>query len=281
MARELAQILQELDAVYQPQKDQYNKAITATDPTMQAEEQGLNQAKQDAFQGITDQANRRGMFYSGLPIAEQAKYTGTQFLPALANLRSRYAQQKFDLTNALNKVVQDQYTQAYGVRQHELDLEEQQREFDRRMAAEAAARAASGGGGGGYSFGGIGGGGGGTAGGGGGKPSLQQRAGGGFNFQDANGAGISAARYSQLTGIPFISLLQQMANAGDAGARSALGLVGNDYGYNRTKINSQAQVNLLRALGINASNYSAPAASQAYPGQNIPGVKTNLNVLRK
>lgn len=176
MARELAQILQELDAVYQPQKDQYNKAITATDPTMQAEEQGLNQAKQDAFQGITDQANRRGMFYSGLPIAEQAKYTGTQFLPALANLRSRYAQQKFDLTNALNKVVQDQYTQAYGVRQHELDLEEQQREFDRRMAAEAAARAASaagGGGGGGYSFGGLGGD---VGGGGGGAPAARAAA---------------------------------------------------------------------------------------------------------
>lgn len=116
---------------------------------MQAEEQGLNQAKTDAFQGITDQANRRGLFYSGVPIAEQAKYTGATFLPAVANLRSRYAQQKFDLTNALNKVTTDQYTQAYGVRQHELDLEEQQREFDRKMAAQAAAdaanRAASGG----------------------------------------------------------------------------------------------------------------------------------------
>lgn len=148
MARELAQILQELDAVYKPQKDQYTQAIQSTDPALAQEEAGLQAAKQDAFQGITDQANRRGLFYSGMPIAEQARYTGAQFLPALANLRARYAQQKFDLTNALNKVTQDQYNTAYGVRQKELDLEEQQRQFDAKLAAEqAAARASSGGGG--------------------------------------------------------------------------------------------------------------------------------------
>lgn len=217
---------------------------------MQAEESGLQQAKTDAFQGITDQANRRGLFYSGIPISEQAKYTGATFLPAVANLRARYAQQKFDLTGALNKVVEEQYKTAYGVRQDELDREEKQREFDRQLAAARAASGGSGGGGaGGFSLGG-GGGATGVLGAATGKPAIQQRAGGGFNFQDASGAGISAARYSQLTGIPFRNLLQTMANAGDAGARSALGLVGNDYGYNKAKVTTPAQASLLRALGL-------------------------------
>lgn len=257
MARELAQILQELDAVYKPQKDQYNQAIQNTDPALSQEEAGLQAAKQDAFQGITDQANRRGLFYSGMPIAEQARYTGAQFLPALANLRARYAQQKFDLTNALNKVTENQYNQAYGIRQNELDLEEKQREFDRQLAAQQAAARAAGGGGGFGDFG-NGNNGGNTTPAAAGRPTMTQRSGGGFNFTNQNGQAISAAQYSQLTKIPFRTLLQTMANAGDRGAASALGLVGNDYGYNRSKVTNAAQANLLKALGL--SGVTVPKA---------------------
>lgn len=233
MARELAQILQELDAVYKPQKDQYTQAIQSTDPALAQEEAGLQAAKQDAFQGITDQANRRGLFYSGMPIAEQARYTGAQFLPALANLRARYAQQKFDLTNALNKVTENQYNQAYGIRQNELDLEEKQREFDRQLAAQQAAARASGSGGGGGGNGIY------TGGGGGGKvpaATVQQRSGGGFNFQDSSGNSISAARYAQLTGQPIGTVLQQMAAKGDKYAASVYNQIANfarqNPGYN-------------------------------------------------
>jgi hypothetical protein len=148
MARSLDQILTELHAVYQPQKDQYNQAITAVDPAQQAEEQGLQSAKTDAFSQIEQAANRRGIFYGGMPIAEEQRYTGQQFLPSVANLRSKYAQQKFDLTSALNKVTSDEYNQANGIHQNELDLEEKAREFDRQLAAQAAAARASGGAGG-------------------------------------------------------------------------------------------------------------------------------------
>lgn len=64
-------------------------------------------------------------------------------MPAVANLHSRYAQQKFNLQDAIGKINSDQYTQAYGVRQHELDTEEKQREFDRQLAAQQAAEAAN------------------------------------------------------------------------------------------------------------------------------------------
>jgi hypothetical protein len=139
MARSLDQILTELNAVYQPQKDQYSSAITAVDPAQQAEEQGLNTAKTDAFSQIETAANRRGVFYGGMPIAEEQRYTGAQFLPSVANLRSKYAQQKFDLTNALNKVTSDEYNNANSIHQTELDREEKQREFDAQLAAQEAA----------------------------------------------------------------------------------------------------------------------------------------------
>lgn len=238
MARALEQILQELDATYQPQKDQYNKSISAVDPTLQAEEQGLQAAKTDAFGQIDQQANRRGMFYSGMPIAEEQRYTGQSFLPSIANMRAKYAQQKFDLTNALHKITQDEYGQAEGIRQTELDREEKQREFDRQLAAqeEASKRAAAAASTASPSFG--GGAGGPTVLGSSGQASYSKKTGGGFAFADQYGNPVSAATYSQITGIPFRSLLQQMANSGDAGAKNALGFVGNDYGYNPGAIGS-------------------------------------------
>jgi hypothetical protein len=68
-----------------------------------------------------------------------------------------------------------------------------------------------------------------------GGPMMSQRAGGGFNFTN-NGQAISAARYAQLTNTPFRTVLQNMATQGDSGARSALGFVGNDFGYDPTKV---------------------------------------------
>lgn len=233
MARALTDILTELRSADQPQIDQYNKQIQAVDPAQQAEEQGLQQAKQDAFAQIDQTANRRGMFYSGLPIAEEQKYTGANFLPSLANLRSKYAQQKFDLTNALNKISQDEMSQAQGIRQNELDLEEKQREFDAQMAAAKAAGAAgSGGASPSFDLSGLGGATGGYG--------MAKKSGGGFNFVDPYGNPVSAATYAAATGQPFRSVLQYMANNGDRGAATALNFVGNDYGYDPTKIGGNA-----------------------------------------
>ena len=153
--------MSELGSVYDPQRQLVKQQQEAIDPAMQAQEAGLMAAKTDAFQSINEAANRRGMFYSGVPLAEQAKYTGSTFLPAVANLRSKYQQQRFNLQDALNQIQKEQSGQAYGIRQKELDTEEQRRQFDAQLAAQ---RAAAGGGGGGFSpsfGGGIAGGGGG------------------------------------------------------------------------------------------------------------------------
>lgn len=88
------------------------------------------------------------MLYSGLPIAEEQRYTGSQYLPAVANLRAKYSSQKFGLQDAIAKITSDQYNQAYGVRQGELKVDEDRRQFQEQLAAQersaAATRAAAG-----------------------------------------------------------------------------------------------------------------------------------------
>lgn len=106
--------MSEISASYQPQKDVLNQQIGTLDPQLQAETQGLDAAKTDAFNQITDQSNRRGLLFSGIPLAEQAQYTGANYLPAVANLKSKYAQQRFNLQNALAGLDQDAYKTALG-----------------------------------------------------------------------------------------------------------------------------------------------------------------------
>lgn len=118
--KDLNQILQELNTTYDPFKSNINAQMAALDPQQQAEVQGLDAAKRDSFDQITTQANRRGMFYSGAPIAEEQRYLGAQYLPAVANLKSRYAQQKFNLQDALNQVNLDQAKYAQQLYNEEL-----------------------------------------------------------------------------------------------------------------------------------------------------------------
>lgn len=89
-------------------------------------------------------------------------------------------------------------------------------------------------------------------------PTMSQRAGGGFNFTNANGQAISAATYAQLTKTAFRSVLQRMANAGDAGAKAALNFVGNDYGYDPNKVKAgSSSAKLYNAL-VWGTGRSAP-----------------------
>lgn len=141
MARALDQIIKELDSVYNPQRGVYNSQITGLDPQQDAEMKGLEAQKQDSFQQITQGANRRGLFYSGLPIAEEQRYTGQNFLPAVANLRGKYANQRFGLMDALAKVTEAQSKQAWGIHQGELQVDEERRQFDERLAAQQRAEA--------------------------------------------------------------------------------------------------------------------------------------------
>ena len=97
-------------------------------------------------------------------------------------------------------------------------------------------------------------------------PTMSQRPGGGFNFT-YQGKAISAAAYSQLTNTPFRSLLQNMANQGDTGAKSALGFTGNDYGYNPNAIGGNG--GLYNALTWGTGHSFAGASSPTIRGGQL------------
>jgi len=256
MPQMLADIMKESNSYYQPKKDLYNQQLSQTDPQQQAEVQGLQQQQQDSFSQIRDQAQRRGLFFSGIPLAEQAKYTATQFLPAVANLQGKYAQQRFGLQNALTDLGSQQYKDAMDIQQHQKDQEFQAEQG--RLAREASAA-----GSGQFNFGGNN------------TPTLTSTSGvlgtqdiplrvpgnpaSGYAFKDAKGTSISALEYSQAHQIPFTQLLQQMANAGDTGAKAGLSFIGIDGNADPTKVTNQQQADLYHSLtGRYVGIYSTP-----------------------
>ncbi len=161
MARSVDQIIGELNSVYQPQIDNINKQVAELPAYYQAQTAGVNQAKENAFRDITGAASSRGMLYSGMPIAEQTRYTGEKYLPALAQLKQQENQQRFGFQTQLTDIYGKRMAQAQAIQQQELDREMQaQLERERIAAQERAARAAAArsyGGGGGRSGGGGGG----------------------------------------------------------------------------------------------------------------------------
>lgn len=213
--RSLQQVLSELDSVYTPQVESIRQRQAAIPGQLQAEEQGLQAKQQTAFGDILNGARRRGtgVAFGGIPLGEQAKYTATEYMPALARLRQSGREQAMSLEDAILGINERKYGQAQNIYSQEQQMAEQRRQFDAQMAEsrrQAAASAAS-------SF----------------APSLggnQPQSSGagasygfkngkdgsaGFFFMDALGQPISAAKYSSLTGIPMNQLLAKMGSAGD------------------------------------------------------------------
>lgn len=140
MADSIDSILQELDAGYNPARQAINDRLGQLQPQADAQIQGLKQQQTNAFQDITNGARDRGMGFSGIPIDEQAKYTGGTFLPAVANVQKSVQDGRNSLVDALNNTNIDQRKTAYGIRDAQLTRE--QAAADAAAARDAAVRAA-------------------------------------------------------------------------------------------------------------------------------------------
>lgn len=182
----------------------------------------LNQQGQQLGQAQSAQQQAQSMasqFASGLASQDQQKYQSLLDQYNAANAADQFRQQQESAQQ------QAQAAQAYQQQQ----LAEQIREFNNPQRAATTdlsgllGSAKSSGQG----------------------AQLTQRAGGGYNFVDTNGTPINAAQYAQAKGVPYRTLLQQMANSGDAGAKTALDYVGDDFGVNVGKLR-----NLLPSPGV-------------------------------
>ncbi len=153
MAREIQQIMTELETAYAPQRQAVQERMNQLPGFYEAQRGGVETARTNAYQDITRQANARGMVYSGAPIQEQQRYTGERYLPALAQLSGQEGEQRFNLQQALNQLGERQLTYAQQIRSKEQELDEERRRFDLQIQAEReaelrAAKAAARGGGG-------------------------------------------------------------------------------------------------------------------------------------
>jgi hypothetical protein len=190
-------------------------------------------------QNLTEQNTQYGQASQDLSELQQRAQEAASGIYQGQQDKLSYAQ---NLYNTLYKQEQDAQT----ARQADADRQESIRQFNEGLALQKAAAKASGSS---FNLPGA------TASGG---AQMQQRSGGGFNFQSSGGQGISAAAYSQAKGVPIRQLLSDMAKAGDAGAKTALDYVGDDYGVNKAKLKNlmvspnayNKTVSLLKSLGF-------------------------------
>lgn len=70
----------------------------------------------------------------------------------------------------------------------------------------------------------------------------------GFAFTDSAGNQANALQYSQANQIPFRTLLQQLADKGDTGAKAGLTFIGQDGNADPTKVTTPALANLYHSL---------------------------------
>lgn len=134
--RSVEQIQRELAKTDAPAESLLKKQIAAIPGSLKAEEDGLRAKQAEAFNKILGGAKSRGLKFSGIPLAEQARFTSTEFLPAMARLRQSGQDQRFTLQGALADIVRQRGLSAQGLFQQEQD----RAAADRRAAAARAAQ---------------------------------------------------------------------------------------------------------------------------------------------
>lgn len=142
-ARTFNDILAQVTAQSDPQRQTVLNQIADLPNQQAAAESGLNAQKDQAYQDILSGAQQRGLGFSGIPLAEQAKYNATNYAPALANLKSTYANNKATLENSLAGIGQNNYQTALGQFNTEQALAEQQRQFNANLDFQKKQAAAS------------------------------------------------------------------------------------------------------------------------------------------
>lgn len=147
-AQTLDQIIAQLGSVYEPQVQSLQKQRDLIPEQIKNDETQLQAKQTQSFEDILGGARRRGLGFAGIPLGEQAKYTATEYLPALAKARTQGRQQQLSLEDALSQVYQQRNTQANQMFQfgQQQDLAERQfgegiRQFNEQMAAKARADA--------------------------------------------------------------------------------------------------------------------------------------------
>ena len=113
--RSVEQVLAEVSARSDPQRQIVMRQIADLSPQQQAAEAGLDAKRDRGFEDINLGARRKGVAYWGAPIAEQQKYLATDYLPAAANLKSSFNERRNTLDSALADIGRSDYSSANDI----------------------------------------------------------------------------------------------------------------------------------------------------------------------
>jgi hypothetical protein len=136
MPQTLEQIMTSLAGQYDPQEQLIQKQVDALPGQETAAVSGLEQARTNAFDGITKGANAKGMLYSGTPINDQNKYVGATYLPALAQVKQNTQDQSYKLQAALLGVRQDRGNRAQDIQMAQSKAEAEEASRQQSLALE-------------------------------------------------------------------------------------------------------------------------------------------------
>lgn len=132
----LSQIIAELNPAFNPQRDALRAGTSNVQNQVQSAIQGLDATKTQAFGGIEQAAQNKGMFFSGFAPNEQASYLSTKYLPAVAEMQAKGFAAENDLVSQLAKLDAEVRTNALGRRDTQLDQLRQFQEFQANLALE-------------------------------------------------------------------------------------------------------------------------------------------------
>jgi hypothetical protein len=211
-------IVNQLTAAYKPQADIIDNSIASNNASGADQIAGLDAKKTTAFKTIDQNANNRGMYFSGFRPNEQANYTGGTYLPALANLQNTIAATRESLLGKKADLATGTNTQAITINNQEKSAYQQWQDAQdaaaraeanqatqnaftasenaKNRAASAAASAASIDPAKGY--------------------GMSHNTNGGLEFHGPNGSPVTLAQYASVTGTPIANLLAASGDATDA-----------------------------------------------------------------
>lgn len=89
--RDINTLIAQQQASLQPQYNLIDEGINANEQSGQAQLQGLEATKNKTFGQIEQAASDKGMYFSGFSPNEQAEYTASTYLPAVAQLAGTIA----------------------------------------------------------------------------------------------------------------------------------------------------------------------------------------------
>jgi len=136
--RDLQTLVQELGQAYAPQNQIIDQSLAAQQELAKANEAGLEAAKSQVFnQEIPQAAQNKGMYFSGFTPNEQAQYTASTYLPALAKLKASVEEARLSALGKKADINSNIYDKAIGIRENDLSAQRQFQAEQERRAYEA------------------------------------------------------------------------------------------------------------------------------------------------